>query len=463
MNQQFFRLLRLGFASLDLIALNLAFGIGKYIFREKIDPSWEIRYTYLWIFLNLAWLVSSWACRTYERDNISSFESFGRRTLRAFIYFLAMMMVYLFFQKWQDVSRLFILSSIISMGIALLLNRLVYLLVFQYFRNRENLMRKVIIIGYNDISKKLVEELEDDPINTEIIGYCENEEDVHELSNYPIVGNLSNVMEVSRKYNATEIFSSVAPEQNESIYELIQVAEKECIRFRLIPNFSFFARFPMHVDYFGSIPVLSLRKEPLDDVANRIKKRMFDIVVSSIAIILVLSWLIPLMSLLIWFESRGPIFFYQKRSGKGNRPFTCIKFRSMRMNEDSHKVQATKGDRRITRIGKFLRRSNLDEFPQFLNVFMGQMSIVGPRPHMLKHTDDYSAMINKYMVRQFVKPGITGWAQVNGYRGEVRTMEDMEKRVEHDLWYLENWSLWLDTRIIFLTVYNMIRGEKNAY
>lgn len=463
MNQQFFRMLRAGFMFLDLLTLNLSFGIGKYIFRERIDTSWEIQYTYLWIFINIVWLASSWACRTYENDNISSFESFGRKTLRAFVYFLAAVMVFLFFQKWQDVSRMFILSLLSSAGIGLLINRLVYLLIFQYFKNGEHLMRKVIIIGYNDISKRLVRELEEDPLNTEIIGYCENEEDVHELSNYPIIGNLSNIMEVSKRYKATEIFSSVAPEQDESIYELIQTAEKECIRFRLIPNFKHFARFPMHVDYFGSIPVLSLRKEPLDDVANRIRKRIFDLIFSSVIIVTVLSWLIPLAGLLIWLESRGPVFFVQKRSGKANKPFSCIKFRSMKSNPESNLIQATKGDRRVTRIGSFLRKTNLDEFPQFLNVFMGQMSIVGPRPHMLKHTYDYSEMVNKYMVRQFVKPGITGWAQVNGYRGEVRTMEDMEKRVEHDLWYLENWSLWLDTRIIFLTAYNMIRGEKNAY
>ncbi len=463
MNQQFFRMLSLGFMILDIIAINIAFAVGKYIFRARIDQTWEAQYLGLWVFLNVAWLLSSWACRTYERETISSFESFGRKTLRTFIYFLATVMLFLFFQKWQDISRLFILSVLASVGVTFLLNRLVYLMVFQYFRNREALMRKIIIIGYNEQSKKLVAELEDDPINTEIIGYCEDEENIHELSNYPIVGNLSDVMEVSKKYHVTEIFSSVAPEQDESIYQLIQTAEKECIRFRLIPDFKFFARFPMHIDYYGSIPILTLRKEPLDDVANRIKKRAFDFFVSSLAILLVLSWLIPLISLLIWIESRGPVFFLQKRSGKDNKPFTCIKFRSMKMNKESHLVQAKKGDQRVTKIGKFLRRSNLDEFPQFINVFLGQMSIAGPRPHMLKHTDDYSAMIHKYMVRQFVKPGITGWAQVNGYRGEVRTMHDMEKRVEHDVWYLENWSLWLDTRIIFLTVYNMIRGEKNAY
>jgi exopolysaccharide biosynthesis polyprenyl glycosylphosphotransferase len=219
----------------------------------------------------------------------------------------------------------------------------------------------------------------------------------------------------------------------------------------------------VHIDYLNDMPVLSLRKEPLDDVGNRIKKRFYDIVVSSLVIILILSWLIPIISLLIWLESRGPIFFVQQRSGKNGKTFNCIKFRSMKVNKEAHEKQAVKNDERITRMGKFMRKTNVDELPQFFNVWMGSMSIVGPRPHMLKHTDDYSKLIRQYMIRHFLKPGITGWAQINGCRGQTRTVKDMNDRVQYDLWYLENWSLWLDTRIILLTAFNMARGEKNAY
>lgn len=176
-----------------------------------------------------------------------------------------------------------------------------------------------------------------------------------------------------------------------------------------------------------------------------------------------LSWLVPVIGLLIKIESRGPVFFVQKRSGRYNDVFRCLKFRTMTVSDKSDLVQATKGDNRITRVGAFLRKTSLDEFPQFLNVFMGDMSIIGPRPHMLAHTEQYRNLINRYMVRQFVKPGISGWAQVNGYRGETETTELMEKRVEHDIWYMENWSLMLDIRILFLTVINMIRGEERAY
>ncbi len=463
MNQQFVRLLRLCFVCLDLLMLNVSFALDKYYYRDKIETALEVQYVYLWMGFNAAWLAASWICNIYHQNSLSSFESFCRRTLRAYIYFLAIVMIGFFIIKQHDISRLFIITVLVSIGLVLLVNRLVFLIVLQYFRNQSYLTRKVVILGYNDMSKKLVQQLEEDTLNTKIIGFCENELEVHELSNYPILGGVNDVVEVSRQYKATEIFSTISPDQNESIYQIIRNAEQACIRFKLIPSFNLLTNFPVHIDYFGTIPILSLRKEPLDDVANRVKKRFYDVVISSLAIIFVLSWMIPIVGLLIWIESKGPIFFIQMRSGKDNQSFGCIKFRSMKMNKDSHLIQATKNDRRITRIGKLLRRTSLDEFPQFLNVFMGQMSIVGPRPHMLQHTSDYSTRINKYMVRQFMKPGITGWAQVNGFRGETRTLWDMEGRVEFDIWYMENWSLWLDTRILFLTLYRLVTGDKNAY
>lgn len=442
--------------------LNISFAVDRIFYKDKIPDSLSARYLNLWLAFNMAWIAAAWISNLYGQKYISSFESFSQKTFRAYIYFLAFVMIYIVLFKQESLSRLFIMTVLLSVGLVVLINRLVYLVIGQYVRNREQFTRKVLIVGYNEVSKKLAQQLEEDALNTKIIGYCENGQEVHELSNYPIIGGLNNVIEVSKQYQVNEIFSTVAPDGNEQIYELMQKADQACIRFKLVPNFNVFTRLPVHVDYFGSLPVLSLRKEPLDDIANRIRKRIYDFVVSSLVTIFILSWMIPLVGLLIWIESRGPIFFVQVRTGKDNRPFRCIKFRSMKMNKESNTLQAKKGDRRITRIGKFLRKTSLDEFPQFLNVFVGSMSVVGPRPHMLKHTDDYSRVINKYMVRQFAKPGITGWAQINGFRGETKSVWDMEKRVECDIWYLENWSLWLDTRIIFMTAYRIFAGDINA-
>jgi putative colanic acid biosynthesis UDP-glucose lipid carrier transferase len=205
-----------------------------------------------------------------------------------------------------------------------------------------------------------------------------------------------------------------------------------------------------------------MRHEPLESTLNRAIKRSFDLVFSLLVIVLIFPWLFPVLMLIVKCTSRGPVFFKQERSGENNRTFWCYKFRTMRVNNLSDELQATKNDVRITPIGKFLRRSNLDELPQFFNVLAGDMSVVGPRPHMLKHTKDYSALINSFLVRHLVRPGITGWAQVCGFRGETINIEQMEKRVEYDIWYIENWSFLLDLKIVYLTVRNMLNGNKNA-
>ena len=462
MNHRLTNLLRITFIVLDLVVLNLVFLICQYVFAESIQSN-KIQYTYLWFFSNIAWAIGSWGTRIYHDAYIYSFERFSKRTMSTYAYFLALVMLYLFFYKEADISRLFLVSILSSFAISLLINRFMHLAMQQYFQSKDHIVRKVMIIGYNDRAKKLATYLEEEPLKTEVVGFCEEEENVNELSVYPIVGSISDAIEASKQYKVTEIFSTIAPEQQSGIYRLINEADQACIRFRIVPDFNHFIRRPVHLDYLKDIPVLSLRNEPLDDVGNRIRKRFYDVVVSSLVIIFILSWLILIVGLLIWLESRGPIFFTQQRSGKGGKAFNCLKFRSMKMNKESNEKQATKNDARITRLGSFLRKSSLDEMPQFLNVFMGDMSIVGPRPHMLKHTDEYSKLLNRYMVRHFLKPGITGWAQIHGYRGEIKHMQDINNRVEYDLWYLENWSLWLDTRIILMTAFNMAKGEKNAY
>ena len=240
-------------------------------------------------------------------------------------------------------------------------------------------------------------------------------------------------------------------------------ADQELIRFKLVPNVRNYFRKNVKVKMVGHLPVLSPRAEPLESKANKTVKRIFDVVFSLFAVVFVMSWMVPLMAFLIKRESKGPVFFKQLRSGKGNIPFYCYKFRSMTVNSDSDKKQAQKNDARITKIGAFMRRTSIDELPQFFNVLKGEMSVVGPRPHMLQHTHEYSALIDQFMVRHFVLPGITGWAQVNGYRGETKEEGSMEGRVEADIWYMENWSLLLDLKIAFLTVWQVVDGDKNAY
>ena len=279
----------------------------------------------------------------------------------------------------------------------------------------------------------------------------------------PIIGNISYSINYALENNISEIYSTVSPEKNKNIYELAHIAETNFIRFKFVPDFRMFVNRAVHIDFARNIPVLSLRTEPLENLDSQIKKRWFDIVFSLFIIFFILSWLMPLVALLIKLDSPGPVFFTQLRSGKNNQAFLCYKFRSLKINDDAHNKQVTKDDDRFTRVGKFLRKTNLDEFPQFINVLRGEMSIVGPRPHMLKHTEQYSQILKHYMIRHYVKPGVTGWAQINGFRGEIKTQIDLRARIEHDIWYMEHWTMWLDLRIIVLTAYNTIKGEDNAF
>jgi putative colanic acid biosynthesis UDP-glucose lipid carrier transferase len=463
MNSHFTRSLQLSLMVLDFLAINAVFFFAEYFFRKQLLITPNREYMYFMFFLNVTWLAVTLIKNIYHERYVVSFEQFSKVSIHAYAYFLSAVIIFLFFFRMILLSRVFITVVLSSIFVMLLANRFLYLLIQYYFKKRDWLVNKVVIIGYNPLSKKLVDYLSEEGVNKEIIGFCEESENVHELSHYPILSDVSRTLEICKQYGVNEIYSTLAPEQNQSLYTLIQGADENCIRFKIVPDMGFFFKKQMHIDYLKEIPVISLRKEPLEDLGNRIKKRIFDIAVSFFVVVFILSWLVPIVGLLIWLETRGPVFFVQSRTGKNNKSFGCLKFRSMKVSGSAHSLQATKNDIRVTRIGKFLRRTSLDEFPQFVNVLRGDMSIVGPRPHMLKHTDEYSRLIGQYMVRQFLKPGITGWAQVSGYRGETRTVDQMKKRVEHDLWYLENWSLFLDMKIMAMTVFNTVKGDKNAF
>jgi Undecaprenyl-phosphate glucose phosphotransferase len=259
------------------------------------------------------------------------------------------------------------------------------------------------------------------------------------------------------------MFCTLPVSESATIEKLMLDADKNLIRFKYVPEYYDYSKRRTILQNFGNIPIISVRTEPLENMLNRSIKRLFDCVFSLFVIIFIFSWLFPILFILIKLESKGPVFFTQLRSGRDNHSFKCYKFRSMKINHDADNKQATRGDHRITKIGSFLRRTSLDELPQFFNVLIGNMSVVGPRPHMLKHTKQYSELIDRFMVRHFLKPGISGWAQVNGLRGETRTVDAMLKRVEADVWYLENWSFLLDLKIIFLTVRNSLKADENAF
>lgn len=275
--------------------------------------------------------------------------------------------------------------------------------------------------------------------------------------------NLKECFRYIKEQSIDEIYCLISELTNTQISEIVDFADNNLKILKFLPDNKEIYSKKLKYEYYDYIPILSLRDIPLEDSINTVIKRTFDIIFSSLVIIFILSWLTPLIAILIKIESRGPVFFKQSRNGFNYREFDCYKFRSMTPNKNAHLFQATRGDQRVTRVGRFIRKTSIDELPQFFNVLFGDMSVVGPRPHMVSHTNMYAKKIDKFMVRHFVKPGITGLAQTSGFRGEVETDKDIIGRVKYDIFYIENWSLLLDLKIILKTFLNAIKGEDKAY
>ena len=362
-------------------------------------------------------------------------------------------------------SRLFGLFYIV-----LILVIVSYRLVFRYFlelyRKQGGNVRKVILIGSHENMQELYHAMTDDPTSGyRVLGYFEDFPSDRYPSDVSYLGHpqeVNNFLE-QNVARVDQLYCSLPSARSAEIVPIINYCENHLVRFFSVPNVRNYLKRRMHFEMLGNVPVLSIRREPLELLENRIVKRTFDIVCSTLFLCTIFPFIYIIVGVAIKMSSPGPIFFKQKRSGEDGKEFWCYKFRSMIVNTQCDTLQSTEHYPRKTRIGDIIRKTSIDELPQFINVFKGDMSIVGPRPHMLKHTQEYSQLINKFMVRHFVKPGITGWAQVTGYRGETKELWQMEGRVMRDIWYIEHWTFLLDLYIMYKTVYNAIHGEKEAY
>jgi putative colanic acid biosynthesis UDP-glucose lipid carrier transferase len=280
-------------------------------------------------------------------------------------------------------------------------------------------------------------------------------------------GNIDEIERVIMEYKVDELIVALPTFDKKQLNKLTRISENKGIRTRIIPDYFNFNSNKYRMEMFGKFPIILVRDEPLNHFFSRFIKRSMDVLLSLLICIFILSWLLPIVAILIKMDSKGSVFYLQPRWGQDNKLFTCLKFRTMRA--DSNLVvagkfqQTTEKDNRITKIGAFLRKTSLDEFPQFLNVLWGDMSIVGPRPHAVPHNEESQLLINNYSIRHWVKPGITGWAQVNGLRGETKDFQLMRRRVEFDIWYIENWTPWLDFKIFAMTIYDFIKGDQLAY
>ena len=462
MNREYFKSLQTFLILVDLFVLSASLALAFTMNNNALLGNTTLLLVAV-MFIHTGWFIFYFLSGTYRRNSIINFDLFTRKSLIATFYLCLFILFTLFISAYTQLLSFPVFHFLLLYIPGLLISRILFYYSRKIFSQNNDLINKVAIIGYNDTARKLADYLEEDLINTRLVGYFANKHCITELTNYPILSDLSTAIQTASSHQVQEIYSTISPEEDKEIYKIMLESEQHCIRFKFVPSLHAFYNKPFHTQFYNDLPILSPFPDPLDDPGNRFKKRILDIIVGFFVLVFVLSWLLPLLSLIIYLESGGPIFFLQKRTGKGDKPFTCFKFRTMRINPDKEHVQAEKNDVRVTKIGSLLRKTSLDEFPQFINVLLGQMSVVGPRPHMIRHTQEFSQLVDHYMVRQLLKPGITGWAQVNGYRGEITHPDQLKMRVSNDLWYLENWNIWLDFRIIFLTATGIFRGDKHAY
>jgi putative colanic acid biosynthesis UDP-glucose lipid carrier transferase len=461
MNSRFDNFFRIFFAFTDLCFLGILhiFLLLTYNFETNTA---NISQVIFYIVTNIFWLISSYITEVYINDRILNFKKFARRTFRAFIIFVTLLIIYLYFSRFRF-YRPYLYLSFGSFALFLFISRFVFLQIALYIGKKKRALNKIIILGNNSFAYNLITKLRKNK-TLDVLGCFSSKIRAENNQNdFIYLGQVKDCIQYAVANNVTEIYSTISPELFPEIYEIAQSAENLCMRFRFVPDFRGFVNKNVYFDNIDEIPILSLRSEPLEDFGVQVKKRFFDILFSLFVMVFLLSWLVPIIAILIKLDSKGPVFFKQDRSGLNNVPFKCIKFRSLRINKESDTKQVTKGDNRITKLGKFLRKSSIDELPQFFNVLKGDMSVVGPRPHMLKHTEEYSSIIMKYMIRHYQKPGVTGYAQVNGFRGEIKHEEQLIKRIEFDVWYIEHWSIWLDLKIIIKTVLVTINGDENAF
>jgi putative colanic acid biosynthesis UDP-glucose lipid carrier transferase len=375
-----------------------------------------------------------------------------------FIFSLAFLSYFTVFREGEIINNQVLLFSLIIGFITFFKFSIFFLL--QKYRSEGNSYRNIVYFGDHSSSKKL-----------EVLFHSKNK------WGYRYFGFFSNNSVDSKNYlgHSKKGFKYIEQNEIDEIYcdpsevnfvqliKLTKYAEEKKLQLRLLPRNKAIYSKDFILEYFGTTPILKPKPLPFEKIETHFLKRILDIIISTFVCLFILSWLLPILWLVISIDSKGPLFFKQKREGINGSQFLCYKLRSMKINNDAEKVSASKYDARITEVGAFLRKTSLDEFPQFFNVFLGDMSIVGPRPHMNAHTRKYTNEVENYSLRHSVKPGITGLAQISGYRGEVVKDSDIKNRVRLDIFYIENWSFFLDIKIIAKTFFNVFIKEEKAY
>jgi Undecaprenyl-phosphate glucose phosphotransferase len=440
----------------DILGLNVAFFLGICIrfyasrlfgLDEKLMFSFvENEYTSLLLLMNVTWLFIS------NSQNIYDLHSFSSKNRYLFALITTILLQFLISIGFNGLiktyySRLFIFWTYLCFIIVFFIGRKLSSWVVQRNISKNTKHNSIVLLGRKSLFNEISEFLKNN-ISTgkQQIFELEVDEDY-----------FKNLKKINEESPISEIYIPISLFNEDEIEAISNFCDNRFIRLRLIFDWKKVGSKNLRLGHFNQVSVLKVSITPLDDQYNALVKRVFDLSISIVAVIFVFSWLFPIIALAIKVSSKGPVFFRQKRSGQKSKEFYCYKFRSMKENKDADILQATMNDSRITAIGKFLRRSSLDELPQFINVIKGEMSIVGPRPHMLKHTKEYSNLVGSFMNRHAIKPGITGLAQIKGYRGEIRDLFLLQNRVRLDRFYVNNWTMFFDVRIMVITLLTLFR------
>lgn len=454
-------------ATCDIFILMIAFYLSVIFVSD--DKFWVFKHNehYLLAILALTWIYSSEVTELYDefRSRYPSEELLI--VIKNLIVQPIIAVVALFFIIEIDLNRSFVLVYASVLFVSILIEKYLIRKAIIAFRKRGRNSRNLLIIGAGEVGKNFYDTIIENPqFGYKMAGFIDDNDKL--ALNGLYLGKIKDLEKAIIHNNVKDVIVALPNYAAYKIEEIINICEKQTVRVKIIPDYFKFLSEKYRITQFGSFPLISVRNEQINELHSRLLKRLFDFVFTLLLSIIVLSWLIPLIALLVKLSSPGKAFFIQERWGKDNKKIRCYKFRSMRENtpeiDGSGKyLQAKKNDPRVTKIGRFLRKTNLDEIPQFFNVLKGEMSVVGPRPHPTPLNIESRDKIQHYMMRHIVKPGITGWAQINGLRGETSDSKLMQKRIEFDLWYIENWDLWLDIKIIIMTVWKMFSIDEKAY
>jgi putative colanic acid biosynthesis UDP-glucose lipid carrier transferase len=442
----------------DLLLVNLSFAVSYYLKFSDISVHNQPYYVILSLYFNIVWVAATFFLKTYYIERVEENTSIIKNILRILFMHALLVAAFIVVREGYYYSRTQLLTTYAFLTITVITWRLLCIYFFRFYRASGYNRRKVVIVGLNDTGLRMKDFFN----NKSQYGYlfCGFFDD--KANHTDVKGKFSDIQQYVIENEIDEIYCTMSYLKGEQLDELFRFAESYLVRIRIIPNFREIANRNYKIDFYDAYPVLSFHPIPLDDVLNIFTKRVFDIVFSLLVITLFLSWLFPIVAILIKATSKGPVFFKQKRSGKDIETFWCWKFRTMYVsNKNAHFKLATKNDSRITPIGAFLRKTSIDELPQFINILLGEMTVVGPRPHAVEVDSMFATTVNRYKLRHLVKPGLTGLAQIKGFRGNDDDL--MRNRIKMDLFYIENWSLVLDIKIIILTLFSMINGDKNAF